>query len=94
MKQEELKLLKKAVEGEWEMINSGLQLIRDSESYQKKSTHGISNQEYNEKMNKVVYDLMSILTKMKVYEYILADTFRCRLLKKANEIHRELLAYR
>ena len=89
-----LKDLKESIKSEWQIILSGIKLIRDSQSYKLKSTHGLANQEYDDECNKIVRKLADILLKMKVYELVLSNTYKARLLRKANDIHRQVLAYR
>jgi hypothetical protein len=86
-----LKDIHESIKGDWQIILSGIELIRDSQSYKLKSTHGLSNQEYEDKCDKVMRNIGNILVKMKIYESVLAHTFRARLLKKANKLHKKLI---
>lgn len=88
---QKLKDIKESIKNEWEIILSGIALIQDSKNYTKRMQHGISNQEYEQKCIKATNDIAAILIKMKVYESVLADTWRARLLIKANKMHKALL---
>ncbi len=91
MTKTELKLLKESIIKECEILFSGFQLMIDSGNYKKKITHGLSNQEYQAEIDKTIRSMTNIVTKMRVYEQVLSDTWKARLLKKANKFHKELL---
>lgn len=93
MKPEEYKDLITEVQSTFDIVLPGLKVINDQYNYKERARHGISNQEYNIKVTEIVNDIGKIVTKMKVYERVLADTWKGRLLKKANTVLKNLVNY-
>ena len=94
MKPEEYKDLITEIQSTFDIVLPGLRVINDQYNYKKRDRHGISNQEYDTKVTEIVNDIGKIVTKMKVYERVLADTWKGRLLKKANTVLKNLVNYK
>jgi len=93
MKPEEYKKLIKEIQNTFDIVLPGLKIINDQYNHKERGVHGIPNQYYDDKVLEIVNDIGKIVTKMKVYERVLADTWNGRLLKKANTILQNLVKY-
>jgi len=93
LKPEEYTDLIKEIQSTFDIVIPGLKIINDQYNYKVRARYGIPNQEYDTKVTGIVNDIGKIVTKMKVYERVLADTWKGRLLKKANTVLKNLVNY-